>query len=351
MTLKEKIQAAFRFEEVRPVPYTVWYDGYAMEKLDRYYGGSDWRERIQDHILRITVEWRPETYISADRFRDIHGSVWQEGDPLHLVEPVLKEPSLKGFEVPSYAPFVRGAAERKQSGSWFGRPQVSFEESRKRFEEAGDRVFTVAGYGYGLFESGWMIRGYEEFFSDIVLEPGFVNELLDILTERQLEVIDILTELPCDAIMVTDDFGDQRGIAIGPERWRALFKKRLGRLYRRIHEAGKMTFHHSCGNVFDIIPDLIDIGLDVLQSVQPEAMPVYEIKKRYGKNLRLWGGLGTQQLLPFGKPEEIRAEVRRLKREIGKGGGYVFTSSKPIMREVPVENAVALIEESMADEI
>ena len=111
-----------------------------------------------------------------------------------------------------------------------------------------------------------------------------------------------------------------------------------------------MTLHLSCGNVFDIIPDLIDIGLDVLQSVQPEAMPVYEIKKRYGNNIRLWGGLGTQRLLPFGTPEEIRAEVRRLKREVGRAGGYVFTSSKPIMREVPVENAVALIEEAVSGE-
>lgn len=76
-------------------------------------------------------------------------------------------------------------------------------------------------------------------------------------------------------------------------------------------------------------------------------MPVYEIKKRYGQHIRLWGGLSTQRLLPFATPEDVRAEVRKSKQELGKNGGYVFSSSKPIMRDIPVENAVALIEEAI----
>lgn len=90
---------------------------------------------------------------------------------------------------------------------------------------------------------------------------------------------------------------------------------------------------------------MIEMGLDVLESLQPEAMNVYEIKRRYGKNLRLWGGLGTQQLLPFGSPESVRREARRLKSEMGKGGGYILAPAKPLMREVPTENAVAVTEE------
>jgi len=205
-------------------------------------------------------------------------------------------------------------------------------------------------YGYGLFESAWMIRGFQEFYMDLVLNPSFAHDLLDIVLERQLEVIDTLAGLPCDGIMMTDDYGDQQGVSIGPALWRTFVKPRLARLYDRIHAAGKTVFHHSCGNLFDIIPDMIDIGLDVLQSVQPEAMPVYELKKRYGQNLCLWGGLGTQHLLPFGTPDAIRAEVRKLKKELGKNGGYIFSSCKPIMDEVPLENAIALIEESMLED-
>jgi len=124
----------------------------------------------------------------------------------------------------------------------------------------------------------------------------------------------------------------------------------VARLYDTVHAAGKLAFQHTCGNVLPIVPDLIDIGLDCLQSLQPEAMPVYELKQRYGRDLVLWGGLGTQELLPFGTPEAIRNEARRLKRELGRGGGYIFSSSKPIMSDVPIANAVALIEESVKAE-
>jgi uroporphyrinogen decarboxylase len=182
------------------------------------------------------------------------------------------------------------------------------------------------------------------------LKPTFVHELLDRLLERHLEVLDVLSRLPCEAIMIVDDYGDQRGVPFGPDRWQTFIKPRLAKLYARIHAAGKTTFHHSCGNIYQIIPDLLDIGLDVLQSVQSEAMPVYEIKRQFGKSLRMWGGFGTQSLLPFGTPGQIREEVRRLKAELGRGGGYVLTSSKPIRRDVPVENAAALIEESVAQD-
>jgi len=350
VTIRDRVIKAFRFEEVRPTPYTVWYDQGAEHKLNLYYGSSDWQTRIQDHILRIDLDWRPKRYIDETRFTDIHGTIWQEGAPLHLVEPVLKEPSLNGFKVPHYGPYVtKEPAVKEKEDQLFGRSVLTYEKTRLELEKAEQTVFSVVGYGAGLLESAWMIRGYEEFFSDLVLEPTFAHELLDVLTERQLEVIDSLSELTCDAIMVTDDYGDQRGVMIGPQRWREFIKPRLAKIYERIHKTGKMTLHHSCGSVFDIIPDLIDIGLDVLQSLQPEAMPVYEIKKRYGQHIRLWGGLGTQRLLPFGTPEEVRSEVRTLKQELGKNGGYVFSSSKPIMWDVPVENAVALVEEAIAN--
>jgi uroporphyrinogen decarboxylase len=90
---------------------------------------------------------------------------------------------------------------------------------------------------------------------------------------------------------------------------------------------------------------MIEMGLDVLESLQPEAMNVYEIKRRYGKNLRLWGGLGTQQVIPFGSPQDVRNEIRRLIREMGRGGGYILAPAKPLMPEVPTENAIAVIEE------
>lgn len=198
-------------------------------------------------------------------------------------------------------------------------------------------------------ERGWMIRGFEDFLVDLVSEPRFVEELLDQVPQRQIELLQALLRLPIDGIIFADDWGDQRDVTIGPELWRIFVKPRTAKQYETVRAAGKLAFQHTCGNVFPIIPDLIGLGLDCLQSLQPEAMPVCELKKRYGRDLVLWGRIGTQQLLPFGTPEAIRNEMRRLKRELGCGG-YIFSSSKPIMSDVPIENAVALIEESVNDE-
>jgi uroporphyrinogen decarboxylase len=351
LTLKERVLSSFRFEEVRPVPYTIWYDEISYKKLNQYYGNSEWKNVIKNHIDRIAIDWEPKRYIDENHYYDIHGAIWRDGNPRHLEKPAITEPDPKKLNIPSYVKyFGRSKINKSTESLKDGRTHLNFEEASQEMEVIKNKVFIVAEYGSGLFESSWMLRGYQDFFTDLILEPRFVNSMLDLLTTRQLEIIDKIAELPCDGILIIDDYGDQKGVNIGPERWRTFFKKRLGKLYERIHYHGKMTLHHSCGNIYDIIPDLIDIGLDVLQSLQPEAMPVYKIKKNYGKHLRLWGGFGTQQALPFGKPDEIRREVRHMKNELGKNGGYIFSSSKPILEEVPIENAIAFIEETIRSE-
>ena len=350
MNRKEEALRALRFDEVRPTPYTVWFDAPTRERLTDFFGTPDWEKRLGNYLWRISLVWEPKEYVAPGRYRDLHGTVWQEGNPLHMVEPGLKSPDLQGYEIPSYLPYVRDVQAGAFDPSHGIVPGFDFQSARHALEREGREQLSVVMYGQGILERAWMIRGLEGFFTDLILEPVFVEEFLDLILERQLELLEAVLQLPCDAVLTADDYGDQRGVMIGPALWRRWIKPRLRLLWDRIHRAGKLVFHHSCGNVLEIVPDLIDIGLDCLQSVQPEAMPVYELKRRYGDRLSLWGGLGTQQLLPFGTPDQIRAEARRLKLELGRGGGYVFTSAKPIMAEVPLENALALIEESMGPE-
>lgn len=147
--------------------------------------------------------------------------------------------------------------------------------------------------------------------------------------------------------MFGDDWGDQRNVMIGPERWRSVFKPLYKRLYERVRTAGKKTINHVCGSVVEIIPDLIDIGLDVLESVQVEAtgMNPYDLKKRFGHDIALWGGLGSQSIIPFGKPETLRTEIRRLADEMSIDGGYILSCSKALQAGTPVENAAVIAEE------
>jgi uroporphyrinogen decarboxylase len=162
--------------------------------------------------------------------------------------------------------------------------------------------------------------------------------------ELHLPIVDRLCTLPVDCIRFGDDFGAQRGVLMGTPHWREMLKPRLKQMYGRAHEHGKYVMIHSCGDNSPIIEDLIEIGVDIFNPFQPEAQDVYAMKREYGKYITFNGGIGTQELLPYGTPEQITAEVERLCREIGAGGGFIVGPTKPILPDVPTENAVACFE-------
>jgi uroporphyrinogen decarboxylase len=116
-------------------------------------------------------------------------------------------------------------------------------------------------------------------------------------------------------------------------------------MYAAARECGLTVFIHSCGQVAELFPDLIEIGVECFNPFQPEVMDVYELKRRYGEKLSFYGGLSTQRLLPYGTPAEVRAEVRRLREEIGSGGGYVLAPAHDVPGDVPPENILAVWEE------
>ena len=186
---------------------------------------------------------------------------------------------------------------------------------------------------------------------DSSLEPGFFSDLIAAISEHHMyPLVDRLLQLPVDGIYFGDDWGDQRGVIIGPERWREVFKPVYADLYGKVKKAGKFVLTHCCGSIIDIIPDVIEIGLDVLESVQPEArgMNPYQLKDRFGAQLTFWGGLGSQSIIPHGSPEELRAEIRKLGRHMVKDGGYILAGAKALQPETPTENAAAILEEFIA---
>jgi len=330
MTPKTRAQAAFNFEKTDIVPYDIPIEPEVEERLNEHYGGSAWEKMLQKHFVNVAFPSEME-FVNETCFKDEYGCVWDvRALPPHLLEVPLNEPSLKGYDFDRLQKTILG---------------MFHEDSARSIIEENQDKFVFGYVGSSLFETSWKLRGFENALVDSILHSAFYEELLDRIMELQLAMIDRVCGLPIDAVFLGDDWGDQRGILLGPDRWRRFLKPRFKKLFDHIHQAGKMVMMHSCGNVFDVIPDALEIGLDILESLQPEAMDVYEIKKRYGKNLRLWGGLGTQQVLPFGTTDDVRHEIRRLISEMGSGGGYILAPAKPLMQEVPTENAIAAIEE------
>ncbi len=263
--------------------------------------------------------------------RDLFGTLWREDKrPFHLQEPGLKEPSFDGYDFPSAEAFVNPDLKA-----------TAAEEMRRNRDS-----FSIIGMGWGLWETYWGIRGFENAMTDCVVEPDFFAELLDRLTELYLVQVEQCRDIPADAIMFGDDWGEQRGVMIGPERWREFFKPRYARIYEAAHAQDKVVISHCCGSVADIMPDIIEIGLDVLESVQPEAagMNPYELKAKWGNHIAFWGGLGSQSTIPFGTPQEIQDEIGRLRQEMGRGGGYILAPAKGLQPETPTDNAVAVVE-------
>ena len=153
-------------------------------------------------------------------------------------------------------------------------------------------------------------------------------------------------DMPIDGILFGDDWGDQRGVILGAERWRRFLKPRWAKIYEAVRASGKIVMSHSCGSVAEIMPDMIEIGLQVHESVQPEAsgMNPYELKQKWENEITFWGCLGSQSTIPRGTPGGIRSEIRHLKTAMGIGGGYILAPAKPLQSDTPTENAVAVVE-------
>ena len=331
-TPKERVKAAFAYEETDIVPYNILIEPEVEERLNKHYGGTDWENMFQNHLSVIAYPyWADMEVLEDGSIKDEYGSIWDfSKQPFHLTDFPLKEPSIGDYDFEAVTQTVLDS--------------LNMTSARMILGEKQDR-FLLGMLSFGLFERSWMLRGFENVLVDSILNTSFYEELLDRILEMQLKLVDKLLELPVDGIYLGDDWGDQRGVILGPDRWRKLIKPRTAKLYERIKASGKVALTHCCGNVFDIIPDMIEMGLDVLESLQPEAMDVYEIKRKYGKNLRLWGALGTQNVLPFGSPQEVRVEIHKLIKELGRGGGYILAPAKPLMDDIPTANAVAVIEE------
>lgn len=199
----------------------------------------------------------------------------------------------------------------------------------------------------GIFEQGWKLLGMEEALMGILTEPGFGARLLDRVTDAYIEGADnYLDEVGdyLDVFMFADDVCTQTGWIVSPELYASLIKPRHRRLFDAVRaKTDAKIFYHSCGAVFDLIPHLIEVGVDIVNPVQVSArgMDTRMLKKAYGSDVVFWGGgVDTQHVLPFGTAEDVRAEVERRIDDLAPGGGFVFAAVHNIQALVPPENIV-----------
>ena len=205
-------------------------------------------------------------------------------------------------------------------------------------------LFRIANLGFSLFERAWTLRGMDHLLMDMIEYPEFVDALLTQITDWNLKCIDLALEYDIDGMLFGDDWGMQRGTITGPRLWRRFIKPHLARMYGRVRAAGKFVLQHSCGDISEIYPDLVEIGLHAHQTFQPEIYDIHAIKRQYAGKLAFWGGISTQRLLPFATPDEVRRETARIMTVMGAGGGYIAAPTHAVPPDVPPENILAMVE-------
>jgi uroporphyrinogen decarboxylase len=278
------------------------------------------------------VAFRDEFGATLRRPRGSHYFDWRE---FPLREPSLDALAAMPWPDPADPARYRGLREEVRA-------------LRARTDRA---LFGMAPCGHDLFNQLLRVRGMEEGLMDLIANPEFAEAFLDRLTETicaaQTLFLDAVGDL-LDVHFAADDLTGQTAPLLSPALYRRLIKPRWARILRTIKARTRAKiFYHGCGALEPFLPDLIEIGVDIVNPVQVSAagMDTAVLKKKYGRRLSFWGGgCDTQRVLPFGSTSEVRAEVRRRIRDLAPGGGFVFNPVHNIQPQVPADNIVALFD-------
>jgi uroporphyrinogen decarboxylase len=223
-----------------------------------------------------------------------------------------------------------------------------------RYEGVSEKVKSIQKQGFAVhmggvtpfFEGVWNLRGFEQLMVDMASGDPIAERLFERMHEISVRCAENGARTGADVLQAGSDVATQRGPLMSREMWR----KYIFPVMRDSIKAAKairpdiLVDYHSCGDVSDIIEDLLETGIDILNPCQPEAMDIFELKRRYGKLLSFHGGIGVQSVLPHGTAQEVKDMARKTIAIMGEGGGYICSASHNLRPEIPWENFMALVE-------
>lgn len=341
MTSRERVLAAFRRTEPDNVPTFIRLAPALADAVREAVGTGDFETHFGLDLRLIPLnapcpapDVRPYIgEVPEGATVSPWGSVWVRGDFFHFgrqIAPMREFTSareLDAYPFPVFAPDVAAMRAAVQQA-----------------QDAG--LAAVSGYHNGPYEQACALRGQAEFLADLALEADFASVLLERITDIKCELVRAHVASGVDVIWIGDDLGMQDRLVFSPETWRRFIRPCLRRIVSAIRETSEdvLIAYHSCGHVEPLAGALADEGIEVLESVQPEANDVARLKRDHGERLSFWGTVGDQSTLPYGSAEDVRDEVRERLETVGQGGGLLISPAHVVEPEVPVANVLAFFE-------
>jgi uroporphyrinogen decarboxylase len=229
---------------------------------------------------------------------------------------------------------------------------VDFRELKKRIDGMKSEPAKILSLGWQpIFCTLHDLFGMENTLVHMYENPSMIEAAIEHMQHFIIEGLKQVLSLcgdDVDFMWLGDDFSSQRGLMLSPEFWRRFLKPAYKKQFECVKESGQKVWFHSCGTFPQVLPDLIDMGMDVWETVQVhlEGNDPEMLKREYGKHLTFFGAINCQKTLPFGTPEDVRKEVRDRIKVLGKGGGYICGPDHSIQKNMPAENIVALFDEA-----
>lgn len=345
MNSLERVHTAFRRQPPDRVPAVLYGEliGYVpgvADLLRRQCGETPPREffgfditAVAPEPTRLRTDFSPYLGTPENTTVDEWGVGWQGGAYLHYASILhgmreLTPTQLREYPFPDLDEDYRWATVGAQIDAWHR------------------QGLATACFPGSVFEQAWFLRGMDQLFVDIVTDPETADFLLDRITGIVAAAAARLAAAGLDVLILGDDIATQTGMLMSLEMYRAVFKPRLARIIRAAKDAKPdiHVFYHSDGNVWDAIPDLIEAGVTVLNPVQPECLDPARVKEVFGDRLSFFGTISVQRTMPFGSPDEVRAEVALRMRTIGRGGGLLLAPAHVLQPDTPWENITAFFE-------
>lgn len=296
---------------------------------------------LNEDLLLTSVGWGNSYYAAG--YENLEGYTDEWGIGWKVIE--YTTPYGKGkYTEPFGHPLADDRALASYQAPDPNRPELYTEAARviRDFKDeyciAGVTVTTI-------FECAWALRGYGQLMMDLLTDPDLADHILDIPYHYHLTAAKKLVEMGVDMLCTGDDVGMQNRMLFSPDLWRSFLKPKMANFIssvKAINPRLKVAYH-SDGHIEPIIPELIEIGVDLLNPIQPACMDPAKLKQEYGNNLCFWGSIDEQQTLPFGTPAEVREQVLTRLKTLGKGGGLILGPTHNIQLDTPLDNFWALV--------